>query len=74
LAAAAADVPEEWLLDEPGFAGPAALRSAYVARMADRLAGREEWLGEVRTAVAAHGHRPRTARRPQRPAWLEARP
>jgi hypothetical protein len=74
LAAAVAEVPEEWLLDEPGFAGVAALRSAYVARMAERLARRADWLAEVRSTVAAHGHRPRTPRRPQRPAWLEARP
>jgi hypothetical protein len=74
LAAAVAEVPEEWLLDEPGFAGVAALRSAYVARMAERLARRADWLAEVRSTVAAHGHRPRTPRRPHRPAWLEARP
>ena len=74
LAAAVAEVPEDWLLDEPGFAGVAALRSAYVARMAERLARRAEWLGAVRSTVAAHGHRPRTAPRPQRPAWLAARP
>ncbi|MFE9423877.1 HipA family kinase [Kitasatospora sp. NPDC006697] len=44
LAAAAAAVPEEFLLDEPGFEGPDAVRAAYVDQLTARLAGPRDWL------------------------------
>ncbi|MEV2255167.1 HipA family kinase [Streptomyces sp. NPDC050147] len=36
LAAAVADVPDAWLVDEPGFDGPGAVRRAYVAALLPR--------------------------------------
>ncbi|GAA2342432.1 hypothetical protein OKJ48_05900 [Streptomyces kunmingensis] len=38
LAQAAADVPDVWLTDEPGFDGPDAVRRAYVEMLAERAA------------------------------------
>jgi hypothetical protein len=38
LAEVAADVPDAWLVDEPGFASPDALRRAYVEALAERAA------------------------------------
>ena len=37
IAAAVADVPEVWLVDEPGFAGPDDVRAAYVRVLTERL-------------------------------------
>lgn len=53
LTEAAAAVPDLWLANEPGFAGPDEVRAAYVTVLADRLAQREAWLPEVE-AVRAH--------------------
>jgi hypothetical protein len=39
----AALVPDEWLADEPGFASPAEVRSAYVAHFLRRLEARPAW-------------------------------
>ncbi|MEY9949637.1 HipA family kinase [Kitasatospora sp. GAS1066B] len=44
LTAAADAIPEEFLLDEPGFEHPAAVRAAYVAQLLARLAGPRDWL------------------------------
>ncbi|MCU1658544.1 MAG: hypothetical protein JWO57_3200, partial [Pseudonocardiales bacterium] len=74
LAAATDEVPDAWLAGEPGFAGVAELRAAYVARLSARLDARAEWLADLRTAIAAHGEGARVAPRPKRPAWLETRP
>ena len=49
LARVAADVPDEWLAGEPGFDGPEAVRAAYVAQLAARLAARGQWLPGLRT-------------------------
>ncbi|GAA1502606.1 HipA family kinase [Streptomyces synnematoformans] len=38
LAATAAEVPDEWLADEPGFSSPAEVRAAYVETLAARAA------------------------------------
>ncbi|MFI9274575.1 HipA family kinase [Kitasatospora sp. NPDC052896] len=46
LAGAAASIPGELLVDEPGFAGPEEVRAAYVERLAARLAGPRDWLPE----------------------------
>ncbi|MGF1431517.1 HipA family kinase [Kitasatospora sp. LaBMicrA B282] len=51
LAAAAAEIPDEFLLDEPGFADPAAVRAAYVAQLSARLAGPRDWLPELSAEV-----------------------
>ncbi|SHF61554.1 hypothetical protein SAMN05443575_0444 [Jatrophihabitans endophyticus] len=72
LRSVVADVPDEWLRDEPGFASPAAVRTAYVDAVLARLAAREQWLGPLRDTAAAA---PRRAARPSarsttRPAWL----
>jgi HipA-like kinase len=45
-------VPEEWLVDEPGFADTAAVRAAYVAFLSDRL---EKPRGWVRALEEARG-------------------
>jgi hypothetical protein len=61
IADAIDQVPEEWLVDEPGFATPADVRAAYGRFFADRLAARESWLPPLYDAVAA-GPPPRTSR------------
>jgi hypothetical protein len=42
--AAVDDVPEEWLVDEPGFEGVDDVRTAYVTRVLGRLDARAAWL------------------------------
>ena len=39
-------VPEPWLANEPGFAGPQAVRDAYVAQLMARVAAPRTWLPE----------------------------
>ncbi|MEV4438721.1 HipA family kinase [Streptomyces sp. NPDC049577] len=59
-----ADVPDEWLVDEPGFTHPDAVRRAYVDVLLERAAvvGERVTLGE------------RSAERPsQVPEWLRVR-
>jgi hypothetical protein len=43
LAAAVAEVPDEWLADEPGFDAAATVRAAYLRLLGERLASRA-WL------------------------------
>ena len=43
LEQAVADVPDVWLVDEPGFASADEVRAAYVRVLSDRLAAREVW-------------------------------
>ncbi|WP_459645949.1 HipA family kinase [Kineococcus sp. NUM-3379] len=45
-----AQVPEVWLVDEPGFAGVAELRAAYADWFARRLAGERPWVAELAAA------------------------
>lgn len=40
-------VPEEWLRDEPAFAGAAATRAAYVRFLSRRLEEPREWVGSL---------------------------
>ncbi|MCC3777129.1 HipA family kinase [Streptomyces sp. UNOB3_S3] len=64
LAEVAADVPDEWLADEPGFDSPDALRRAYVEVLLERAAtiGERIGIGE------------RTADKPsQAPEWVRIR-
>ena len=65
-------VPEPWLVDEPGFDGPDAVRAAYVEQLLARLAARDGWLPGVRAAVAERVERPAT-RGPNPPPWLTRR-
>lgn len=44
FAAAAALVPDEFLIDEPGFDSPDAVRAGYVAQLSARVAGPRDWL------------------------------
>ena len=48
LEAAVTDVPDLWLVDEPGFASPDAVRAAYVGQLTARLAARDAWLPGLR--------------------------
>jgi hypothetical protein len=48
LEAAVVDVPDVWLVDEPGFASPDAVRAAYVGQLRARLAARDAWLPGLR--------------------------
>ena len=63
LWAAVAEVPEEWLAEEPGFPSTTAVRTAYVDWLAARVAVRDKWLPGLRAA-------PSPRRRSGRPAWL----
>jgi hypothetical protein len=69
LRAVVADVPERWLVDEPGFAEPADVRQAYVAQVLSRMDARPVWLPEL-VAAAAAGDSARTPDRRGRPGWL----
>jgi hypothetical protein len=51
-------VPDRWL-DVPGFADPAQVRAAYLARLHARLDARDSWLPGLRAAVAAAAGRRR---------------
>jgi hypothetical protein len=64
LTEVAADVPDEWLVDEPGFDSTDALRSAYV----DALLPRAATIHERITLGARSEHRPS-----QPPGWLAER-
>ncbi|MFJ3160638.1 HipA family kinase [Streptomyces kanasensis] len=55
-----ADVPDEWLVDEPGFDGPDAVRRAYVEALLPRAATIHEHVTLGR----------RTERKAQPPGWL----
>lgn len=44
LVAVTAQVPDEWLADEPGFDTPDAVRYAYVDALTARVANRDAWL------------------------------
>ncbi|WP_280724999.1 HipA family kinase [Kitasatospora sp. MAA4] len=67
-------VPDAWLADEPGFAGVAELRAAYVRHLAARAALSRQWLPQefateeqLRAAEAARIARAQAGR----PAWLK---
>lgn len=65
LAECAAEVPDEWLTGEPGFATPDALRAGYVEVLAARADGLRE-----RVTIGA----PTRDRPSQAPGWLTGRP
>ncbi|MFI5520738.1 HipA family kinase [Streptomyces platensis] len=60
----AADVPDEWLADEPGFDSPDVLRQAYVRT----LLARARTIGEQITLGEPSGDKPSQA-----PGWLAAK-
>jgi hypothetical protein len=66
-------VPDRWLVDEPGFDGPADVRAAFVEQLLARRDAREAWLPGVRAAAAARkdgqGEPPPT-RGPKPPYWV----
>lgn len=65
LAEAVAEVPDEWLEDEPGFGSPAEVRAAYVETLAARAPRVHE-----RIVIGE-----RSADRPSKaPGWLKAKP
>jgi hypothetical protein len=61
-------VPDPWLENEPGFAGPQELRDAYVDVLLPRAGKPRDWLPDLDVS----GHRPDTAARrgENRPGWL----
>jgi len=50
ISASVDDVPEEWLVDEPGFSSTDEVRAAYIERISGRLAKRQSWLPRVEEA------------------------
>ncbi|MGI8882606.1 MAG: HipA family kinase [Jatrophihabitans sp.] len=69
--AAVAEVPEVWLVDEPGFADVGALRTAYTDQLLARIEARPAWLPGVLATVAARPPK-RTPTRTARPDWLHS--
>jgi hypothetical protein len=67
-----AAVPDLWLIDEPGFADPQAVRAAYVAQLTARLRSREHWLPALRNTITEYGDSERATPRvgANRPTWL----
>jgi hypothetical protein len=57
IATAVADVPDEWLEDEPGIGGPDAIRAAYATRLRARLDARPAWLPGLVASAARGGAR-----------------
>ncbi len=72
LHAAVAEVPDEWLADEPGFDSAEAVRAAYVDALTARLDRRGSWLADVSTAADNAGER--VLPRSKRPSWLGGAP
>ena len=48
LDAAVDDVPDDWLVGEPGFPSPDAVRDAYVGQLTARMGARDAWLPGLR--------------------------
>jgi hypothetical protein len=74
LQAAVDAVPQQWLADEPGFAGAQEVRTAFVTQLLARRDAREAWLPGVHAAIAdraAAGGPPATRGR-NRPFWVRS--
>lgn len=52
IRAAVADVPDDWLADEPGFGSAEAVRDAYTEVLVARLAARDRWVPGLEAARA----------------------
>jgi len=61
LRAALADVPTEWLVDEPGFTDVAELRVAYLSWFTARLGNGRPWLADLAAVQAGARTTPLTA-------------
>lgn len=71
LRTAVTDVPDLWLDGEPGFDGPAAVRTAFVRQLLRRLEARGDWVPELAASAARRGSdRVVRVARSGRPAWL----
>ena len=69
VGSAVGDVPDEWLVGEPGFDSPDAVRAAYASRLLARVAARPQWVPPL-VAAAAVGDADRTPARRARPRFL----
>ncbi|MEU6534603.1 HipA family kinase [Streptomyces sp. NPDC047000] len=72
-----AEVPDAWLTGEPGFAGPDALREAYVGYLAARARTSAAWLPTdfpSRDRIAAEEADRAARTRRGRPGWLKQVP
>ncbi|MEV8068487.1 HipA family kinase [Streptomyces sp. NPDC085995] len=72
-----AEVPDAWLAEEPGFAGPEELRAAYVDYLAARVAASAAWLPTDfpgRAELAAEEARRAARTQAGRPDWLKRVP
>ncbi|MFJ2769082.1 HipA family kinase [Streptomyces sp. NPDC087300] len=72
-----ADVPDEWLVDEPGFSSAEELREAYVAHLAERAKASAAWLPSgfpSREELASEDAKRARATEAGRPAWLKRVP
>jgi hypothetical protein len=68
VGAAIAQVPDEWLDGEAGFASVDEVRRAYAEHLQARLAARSAWLPALREAAAAGpSTAPVNSNRPRRP-------
>ncbi len=75
LRAVVAAVPDDWLGAEPGFAGTAGLRDAYVSYLSGRIGARRDWLPALAEAAAAGAPARLAADRGRRaPGWLTGSP
>ncbi|MEV7289253.1 HipA family kinase [Streptomyces sp. NPDC093252] len=77
LSAVAAEVPDAWLADEPGFATPDAARAAYVAFLLARVRSSAAWLPTgfpTPEEIAAEEEQRAARTRQGRPAWLRQVP
>jgi hypothetical protein len=75
LSQAVADIPADWLVDEPGFDRPDQVREAYVSQLTNRLRARPAWLPGLRAAAAGGSPRvPRTTGWQGWPGWRAAPP
>jgi hypothetical protein len=70
LRAAVAEIPDGWLVDEPGFEGVDSLCAAHVSHLVARLKERARWLAGLHADAA--GERPAEPNRrgSGRPEWL----
>ncbi|MEI5097762.1 hypothetical protein RB200_02725 [Streptomyces sp. PmtG] len=72
-----AELPDAWLTDEPGFAGPEALREAYVTHLTARARASAAWLPTdfpSRDQLATEDAQRARATEAGRPAWLKRVP
>lgn len=74
LEEAAAAVPGQWLVPEPGLEHPEQIRRAHVAQLTSRLAHRRTWVSAMREVLSRPELPGREPARRARPAWLAPSP